>query len=177
MGSITEYTDRQIGDRHMSDLLQKQIDKLAEMEQQFLDLLGENPLIGHGGTPFVDNAHGRMQRKRFDKYQDSLRSLNAKIEEQKEKIERTKSRNAFRSTVTKKSAKFTEKNPIHPYLLELAEQGKVKQWVRNPHIFFVAGLDKVALTTFGEKIGVNSRFPAKSAEDWAVCNELMAGGK
>jgi len=159
------------------ELLAKQIEKLAELEAQFLALLGDNPRTGHGGTPFVDNSHGRMQRKRWDKYQDGLRSLNAKIEEQKEKIERTKSRDIFRSTVTKKSAKFTEKNPIHPYLLELAEQGKVKQWTRNPHIFFVAELDKVALTTFGEKIGVNSRFPAKTAAEWAVCNELMAGGK
>ncbi len=157
----------------MSALLEKQKAALVELEQRFTEMFSEAPFIGHGGTPFVDNSTGRMRRKQCDKYQESLRSMNDKIKAQKEKIEKTESRIAYRTTQTKKSAKFLEKNGISPVLLELEKQGKIKQWARNPEYFFVNGLERVALKTFEGKVGISARFPSKTQADYDFCLNLI----
>ena len=67
-----------------------------------------------------------------------------------------------------------EKNPIHLGLFELEKQGLVKQWKRNPQYFFVNGLDKVALATFNDKIGLANRFTAKTQAELERVKELAA---
>lgn len=157
----------------MSKLLEAQQSKLSEMREKFDNLILGAPWVGHGGTPFVDNSTGRRRKIQAVKYEESLKSLDTKIKEQIEKINRTENRLAYRSTQTKKSEKFIEKNEINPILFELAELGKVKQWPRNPEYFFVVGLQKVALKTFGEKTGISSRFPAKTQQDYDFCRSLL----
>jgi len=163
-------TEREI---KILDLIKQQEAKLSELLATFDNLLSNNARTGHGGTPNItDNAKGRAQIKAWARHEERLQSLNRQIEAQKEKIERTKKR-LLPVESTKKSAKFTKKNPISNGLLALAEAGKVTQWAKNPHIFFVVGLGKVALTTFDGKAGVNSRYPAKTPAEWAICKELI----
>lgn len=159
----------------MSDsMLAKMRGKLAKMETEWSQLFNADPRHGHGGTPFiVDTAHGRLRMCQHEKYQDRLRSLHRQIEEQKEKIVAQENRIAYRSTQTKKSKKFLADNTIHPGLLKLAEQGVLSQWKRNPEYFFINELDRVALITVGERVGVAQRFPAKNGQDWEVARRIV----
>ena len=155
-------------------ILAKMNNKLQRLESEFDELLKNAPWVGHGGTPhIVDNAKGRKMKKYSDAYNERLRNKNREIEDQKEKIELMESRIAYRNTQTKKSAKFLEKNPIHPDLLKMAEDGKVKQWARNPEFFFINGLNKVAFTTINGKINISARFPAKTQDDYDFALKLV----
>lgn len=155
-------------------LLEKQQNKLKELNNKFNDLLMNYPAKGHGGTPFIlDNTKGRAMYKAAQKREERLQSLDRQIKEQQEKIDRTERRIVRRNTQTKKSVKFLEKNPIHPLLFELEKEGKVKQWKRNPEYFFVNRLKKVALRTVDGTIKVSARFPLTSQDDVDLCKGLF----
>ena len=155
-------------------LLEIQQDKLKELEDKFDELLMGNPRFGHGGTPnIVDNSKGRQMMRVQEKHEERLQRLNEKIKEQKQKIERTESRLYYRNTITKSSVKRIEDNGTHPGLEVLADQGKVTQWKRNPDIYFIKGLDKVALFTFKGEIAVNKKYGAKTQADWDYAQELI----
>ena len=162
-------------------LLAKQEAKLIELNQEFDELLGNNPRFGHGGTPdIVDNSKGRQMIRVCERLDERLRSKNNKIEEQKAKIERTKNRILYvesRKEPTRKAVKFLQKNEIHGGLLRLQEAGKVKQWERKPFLFFIVGLDKVALFTLKGKIGVSAKYPYRNDEEKAICQKLITGAE
>lgn len=155
-------------------VLEKMAVKLARLEEEFNTIFADQPFMGHGGTPFVDNSKGRQMRRNHEKRQERLQAKQKEIEQQKDKIQQMEWRIAGRNTQTKKSAKFIEKNPIHLGLFELEKQGLVKQWKRNPQYFFVNGLDKVALATFNDKIGLANRFTAKTQAELERVKELAA---
>lgn len=155
-------------------LLEKMKAKLARLEAEFNAIFDDMPFMGHGGTPYVDNSKGRQMRKVHDRRDERLRAKKAAIEVQKEAIERMAWRIDGRNTPTKKSQKILEKHPIHQGLFELEKQGLVKQWPRNPHFFFINGLDKVAIAAIDGKIGAMRRFPPKNPEEWARTKELIA---
>ncbi|SFT12187.1 hypothetical protein SAMN05444586_10255 [Acinetobacter bohemicus] len=155
-------------------VLEKMAVKLARLEDEFNTIFSDQPFMGHGGTPFVDNSKGRQMRRNHEKRQERLQAKQKEIEQQKDKIQQMEWRIAGRNTQTKKSAKFIEKNPIHLGLFELEKQGLVKQWKRNPQYFFVNGLDKVALATFNGKIGLANRFTAKTQAELERVKELAA---
>lgn len=155
-------------------VLEKMAVKLARLEEEFNTIFSDQPFMGHGGTPFVDNSKGRQMRRNHEKRQERLQAKQKEIEQQKDKIQQMEWRIAGRNTQTKKSAKFIEKNPIHLGLFELEKQGLVKQWKRNPQYFFVNGLDKVALATFNGKIGLANRFTAKTQAELERVKELAA---
>ena len=52
--------------------------------------------------------------------------------------------------------------------------GKVKQWPRNPQLYFVVGMQKVALLTVGDKVGVCKKYPAKTKAEFELCQQLIA---
>ena len=155
-------------------ILERMNVKLARLEDEFNTIFADQPFMGHGGTPFVDNSKGRQMRRNHEKRQERLQAKQKEIEQQKDKIQQMEWRIAGRNTQTKKSAKFIEKNPIHLGLFELEKQGLVKQWKRNPQYFFVNGLDKVALATFNGKIGLANRFTAKTQVELERVKELAA---
>lgn len=155
-------------------ILKAQHRKLEELKNQFGDLLSDNPRNGHGGTPNItDNSKGRQMMRSQEKREERLRSLNRQIKEQEDKIGKTEWKIDRNSTVTKNSKKFTDKNPIHKGLVDLSLEGKLSQWERNPHVFFVKGLDKVALSTFDGKVGAMAKYKPKSKEDWVVVKKLI----
>lgn len=155
-------------------ILERMNVKLARLEDEFNTIFADQPFMGHGGTPFVDNSKGRQMRRNHDKRQERLQAKQKEIEQQKDKIQQMEWRIAGRNTQTKKSAKFIEKNPIHLGLFELEKQGLVKQWKRNPQYFFVNDLEKVALATFNGKIGLANRFTAKTQAELEKVKELAA---
>lgn len=155
-------------------ILERMNVKLARLEDEFNTIFADQPFMGHGGTPFVDNSKGRQMRRNHEKRQERLQAKQKEIEQQKDKVQQMEWRVAGRNTQTKKSAKFIEKNPIHLGLFELEKQGLVKQWKRNPQYFFVNGLDKVALATFNGKIGLANRFTAKTHAELERVKELAA---
>jgi hypothetical protein len=153
-------------------MLEKMEAKLKRLIQEFYDLQNSNPAIGHGGTPIVDNSKGKMLQRKRDKLEQRLKEQDDKIEKQKEKIERYKWRMLRNSTPTKKSEIFIKKNPIHPALLIYAEKGILKQWVKNPHFFFINSLKRIALITVDGKVGVSARFRPSTEEDFKVAKAL-----
>jgi hypothetical protein len=156
------------------NLLEIQQAKLIELEEQFNTLLMGNPRNGHGGTPdIIDNAKGRQMMRVQEKHEERLRSLNEKIKEQKLKIERTENREYRRNTITKAASKRLEENGTHPGLAILEEQGKVTQWKRNPDLYFIKGLDKVALFYCKGKLGINKKYCTKTPEEWDYAQELI----
>ncbi|MEG2264172.1 MAG: hypothetical protein RSC68_07440 [Acinetobacter sp.] len=155
-------------------ILERMNAKLARLEDDFNTIFADQPFMGHGGMPFVDNSKGRQMRRNHEKRQERLQAKKQEIEQQKDKIQQMEWRIAGRNTQTKKSAKFIEKNPIHLGLFELEKQGLVKQWKRNPQYFFVNGLEKVALATFNGKIGLANRFTAKTQAELERVKELAA---
>ena len=160
----------------IKNLLEKQETKLTEMQSDMDDLASSAPFLGSMGTPFTDNSKGRQYKKRVERWDKRMWSINEKIKEQKEKIERTKSRIAWhegRQGVTKFSAKYLEKNEIHAALISLEEKGKLSQWKRNPHVFFVVGLEKTALFTKDGKICASARFNVKSEDDLRAIKEML----
>lgn len=158
----------------MSALLAKMKAKLARLEAEFNQSFENDPRNGHGGTPhIIDNSKGRNMKRLCDKLDDRRMAKWQEIQQQKEKIEAMEWKIAQRSTQTKKSEKFLNKNPIHPALFELEKLGLVKQWQRNPEYFFVSGLKKVALVTVENTVKISNRFPALNNEATLKCNELI----
>lgn len=71
-------------------------------------------------------------------------------------------------------ADFANKTQLSPGAQSLVEQGLVNQWQKQPTIYFVKGLRKVALelNEAGE-FEVSSKYSPKSAEDQDRVNELV----
>ncbi|TCJ96180.1 hypothetical protein EV694_1732 [Volucribacter psittacicida] len=158
----------------MSDaMLQKMKDKRERLEQELQQLCDSDPRLGHGGTPYINNAKGRRMKAVCDKHQNRIAAKIKEIEAQDEKIERMEWRLAERRTQTQKSQKFLNKNPIHQGLIKLAEKGLLNQWLRNPEYFFIKELKRVALMTVNNAIIISSRFPAKDDDEIAKANELI----
>jgi len=157
-------------------LADKQRAELARLEKEFYDKFDANPRAGHGGTPdILDNSKGRMMKRAYEKYNDQLRGLKEKIEKQKQKIEKTEARKAYYTTQTKKSKKRMESKgePIPQKLNDLAKAGKLKQWARNPDLFFVPGMDKVAVTYNNGKLGISKKYPAKTKEEFDTVMAML----
>lgn len=65
---------------------------------------------------------------------------------------------------------------IHPKVRELIDQGQIKQWDRQPNLYFVKGLRKVALElTEDGKLQLSSlkRFGPRNDRDLSVVNEIL----
>ena len=154
-------------------LIEKMKAKLERLEKEYEALFIDDPRYGHGGTPFVNNSKGRAMKAYTERLDERRRNKIKQIEAQKEKIDRAEQRAYNKSLPTKKSAKFIDKNPIHPGLFELEKQGLVKQWARNPMYFFIVGLQKVALCTFEGKIARCARFPTKDDSERQKAEELI----
>lgn len=160
----------------MSSLLEKQEARLARLEAEFTGMfaLENQPWHGHGGTPFItDNSKGRRNLRDREKFDEKARRYQRLIKEQKEKISRTIGRQQRQATPTKKSLAVVDKHGIHPGLFHLAQLGKVKQWGRNPHLFFVVGLPKVALMTHAGRIGINAKYGTRDEAHKEVCQRLI----
>ncbi len=167
-------------------LLDVQKRNLAKLEAELYDLTDfkKSDRYGHGGTPIVDNSVGRMRRRQMEKHDDQIRRKVKQVEEQKEKIRRTEGKIGFIESSIEKAQVFIDANPIHEGLFKLQAQGKVKQWTRKPHFFFVVkpqdekykdeSFEKVALFTLNGRVCVNGRYRTNSHLEFEYCKQLIS---
>jgi hypothetical protein len=88
------------------------------------------------GQPMNDKKNGRATLSRWEKQNDALRNQQREIEKTQKAIEREEGK-----IIEVESAKNILPNKI----LELIEEGILKQWRKHPTILFVDGVDKARL--------------------------------
>lgn len=71
---------------------------------------------------------------------------------------------------------FIAKHPISKGLIELARRGILSQWRKDPSVFFIVGLDKVALVTINGNICIERGF-RPSQEQRQRCCEVIKMAK
>lgn len=91
---------------------------------------------GAQGEPMSGHARGDLVLKRWDKQNNSLKTLDKSIERTKAAIEREEY----------KIANIEATNEEIPDLfLDLCKEGLLNQWRKYPNIFFVVGVDKARI--------------------------------
>lgn len=157
----------------MSKLIELMEKKLARLEAQFDELYETAPWVWSGGTPFVENAKGARYKSSCDKHSERMSALRKEIEDQKEKIEKTRDRIALRSIPTKKSEMIILEQGESIALKTLADEGVLTQWKKNPHLFFVNGVGKTALIWANNRVGVSARYPFPPEEEARKVNAIL----
>ncbi len=115
----------------------------AKIEAHFTDVRSANR------QPLNDKRNGQATLNRWERQDDSLRTLRASIEKTKEAIEAEKGK-IFDVEATKKV--------LPPQIVELIEAGILVQWRKHPHILFVAGVDKARIIWDSKKKVVAHKF-------------------
>lgn len=188
--------------KRSKQLQQKAFKKMAELDKQInrIDMLerkeqfkNDNELIKDvhvvGNTGFatvgakasVNNLeyfkdklikleHANNEAKSYNKNRDKqndrpMKTYGADITKLKNKI-------VYLESLEQKSEK--DRLKMGDKILELIENGSVKQWAKKPIYYFVTGLKKVALeiNDSGE-FEISTRYPACSDEDIEYINNLL----
>lgn len=138
--------------------------KLAILEKSLLkkEALFDEKLQDHfdtvkqaNGQPLNDKRNGQATLNKWDRQNDSLRSLENSITRTKDAIENEKAKIADVET-----AKKTLPEPI----LEMIKSGRLNQWRKHPNTFFVNGVDKARIVWDNRKNQLAHRY-AKSITD------------
>ena len=114
-----------------------------KLDEHFADVRSAN------GQPLNDKRNGSSTMRRWDKQNDSLRTLDASIEKTKAAIER--------ETAKQDYIKRT-KNGMPKEITDLIESGTLKQWGKYPNIMFVDGVDKARIIWDNKKKVVMHKF-------------------
>lgn len=117
------------------DILRNSLEKKqacfdSKLSTHFSDVRSAN------GQPLNDKRNGHVTLNRWEKQNDSLRSLDAGIEVTKNAIEREENKIAFVEAVSEE---------IPQEILALVTDGTLIQWRKHPNYFFVAGVDKARI--------------------------------
>lgn len=88
------------------------------------------------GQPLNDKRNGHATLKKWDKQNDSLRSLDQSIERTERAIEREHGKIADVDAA---------KSDLPAEILTLVESGDLVQWRKHPYTFFVKGVDKARI--------------------------------
>jgi hypothetical protein len=105
--------------------------------------------------PLNDGKRGSANLRRWEKTNDALRTMYQGIEKTKSAIEREESK-------IEDCALVAELLPQE--ILDLLENGTLKQWRKYPHIFFVEGVDKARIYWDAKKRVVAHKY-GKSVTD------------
>ena len=88
------------------------------------------------GQPLNDKRNGQATLNKWDRQNDSLRTLKESIAKTENAIEREKGKIH--------GVEYIKKN-LPSAMLEMLESGKLTQWRKHPSIFFVKGVDKARI--------------------------------
>lgn len=113
-----------------ASLEKKQAKFYKKLNEHFVDVRSTN------GQPLNDKKNGALTMKRWDKQNDSLSKMQKEIEKTKHAIEAEESK--LVSIATNKSRMPKE-------IVELIDNGTLKQWGKYPNILFVEGVDKARI--------------------------------
>lgn len=105
---------------------------LAKKEDRFDAKLQEHfdTVAMANGQPLNDKRNGRTTLNKWDKQNESLRTLNDSIQRTKYAIEREELKIANASMVV-----------IPPYIQQAIDEGLITQWRKFPRFFFVNGVN------------------------------------
>jgi len=109
-------------------LAKKQFEFDCKLQSHMDDVRSAN------GQPLNDKRNGATTIHRWDRQNESLRTLTASIEKTKAAIDREESKIASAASVD-----------IPAPLQKLIDEGKVTQWRKHPHFFFVVGVDRARI--------------------------------
>ncbi len=101
------------------------------------------------GQPMNDKRNGQATLNKWNKQNDSLRSLNGSIEKTEKAIEIEEGK-IFEVEAAKESL------PVE--ILALIESKELTQWRRHPNIFFVNGVDKARIVWDNKKKVIAHKF-------------------
>ena len=115
------------------------------------------------GQPLNDKRGGAAVINRWEKQNDSLRTLNESIKKTEDAIDREKSKIANVSSFE-----------IPEYLRPLIESGKIQQWRKHPRFFFVAGVEKARIAV-QEDGTIGHRYVKKipTKEQYAIFRDIF----
>ena len=111
---------------------------LAKKKELFSDKLSSHidTVKQANGQPLNDKRNGASTLSKWDRQNDSLRTLDESIKKTENAIEREKSKIA--------GVEYANKN-IPKIILDLVENGTLNQWRKYPNRFFVNGVDKARI--------------------------------
>lgn len=111
---------------------------LATKKELFNDKLSNHidTVKQANGQPLNDKRCGTSTLKKWDRQNDSLRTLDESIKKTENAIEREKSKIA--------GVEYANKD-IPKVILDLVENGTLNQWRKYPNRFFVNGVDKARI--------------------------------
>ena len=94
------------------------------------------------GQPLNDKRNGHVTLNRWERQNDSLRSLQKSIEKTKDAIE---------TEEYKISGVETAKETMPKELINLIDNGTITQWRKHPNTFFVNGVEKARMVWDAKK--------------------------
>lgn len=111
---------------------------LAKKKELFSDKLSSHidTVKQANGQPLNDKRCGTSTFKKWDRQNDSLRTLDESIKKTENAIEREKSKIA--------GVEYANKD-IPKVILDLVENGTLNQWRKYPNRFFVNGVEKARI--------------------------------
>jgi hypothetical protein len=107
------------------------------------------------GQPLNDKRNGQATLNKWERQEQSLRNLDESIKKTENAIEKEKGK-----IIDVEGAKENFPQPI----IDLLEEGKIKQWRKHPNIMFVEGVDKARLVYDPKKDLIMHRY-SKSITD------------
>ena len=127
--------------------LEKKREKFQDkIEAHFDDVRSAN------GQPLNDKRCGRSTINRWEKQNNALLNLQKEIERTEKAIQEEESKINFVERV---------KNELPKEIVELIDNGTIKQWSKYPHIFFVDGVEKARIIWEDKKKRVAHKFASQ----------------
>ena len=119
------------------------------------------------GQPLNDKRNGQATLSKWEKQNNSLRTLQQSIEKTKEAIDREETKVALVECVQ-----------VPEPIKYLIEAGKITQWKKHPTYFFVTGVDKARIVLLDNgNIGHKYLTSIPSQEQYAIFRDVFNGLK
>lgn len=117
------------------------------------------------GQPLNDKRNGHVTLDRWERQNNSLRSLDEGIQKTKNAIEKEESKIAYVELINQE---------VPQEILDLVANGKLVQWRKHPTIFFVKGVDKARIVWDTKRNVVAHRYISdiKDKEQWAKFRDV-----
>lgn len=115
------------------------------------------------GQPLNDKRNGQATLSKWEKQNDSLRTLKDSIEKTKQAIDREESKVAFVNSVE-----------LPEQIKALIDTGVVTQWRKHPTYFFVNGVDKARIVLMDNgKIAHKFLTSIPNQEQYAIFRDVF----
>lgn len=143
--------------------IEAQKERIYYLEQQALDLEQGYDRYGRGLRMTVENIP-RIEEELAKAEKGESRFTDATIRKYKKELVRLK-----------KEAKELESISISDHFQELIDEGELNQWKKQPKIYFIKGLRKVALELQSDgSFKESTKYKAKTEDEKAIVQSLLA---